>query len=169
MFSEFPFSGLVLCYAPLALVIVGFIIAAFVTDGQARSRYLRRLDPRPDGERVDEPIVRAEPLKAVTPAGLVVTLPPYQAAVVAPVEPDDLQRIEGIGPKISQILQEAGITSFSQLASKTAVELRALLDAKGITAISDPTSWPQQAQLAAEGDWQALDELQAKLLGGKAG
>ncbi len=75
MFAEYQFSGLVLCYGPLALVIFGFIAAAFLTDGQARSKYLRRLDPRPDGERVDEPIVRAEPLKAVTPAGLVVTLP----------------------------------------------------------------------------------------------
>jgi hypothetical protein len=86
MFAEYQFSGLVLCYGPLALVIFGFIAAAFLTDGQARSKYLRRLDPRPDGERVDEPIVREKPLKAITPAGLVVTLPATEppAEEVAP-------------------------------------------------------------------------------------
>jgi cytochrome c-type biogenesis protein CcmH/NrfF len=48
--SPFPsISGIVLCFFPLALVIVGFIVAARFTDKAATSSYLR-LDPKSANE-----------------------------------------------------------------------------------------------------------------------
>ena len=32
----------------------------------------------------------------------------------------------------------------------------------------DPTTWPQQAKLAADGEWEKLEKLQDELKGGKA-
>ncbi|MFT4095369.1 MAG: DUF4332 domain-containing protein [Niabella sp.] len=94
------------------------------------------------------------------------------AVVTAPVEAvttaDDLAKIEGIGPKVAEIFNEAGITSFAQLASKTKEELEAILDPHGgIYVAMDPTTWPQQAQLAADGKWDELAALQEALKGGK--
>jgi predicted flap endonuclease-1-like 5' DNA nuclease len=84
-----------------------------------------------------------------------------------PQAPDNLRRIEGIGPKISGVLQEAGITTFATLANTGADELRQILDDAGIGRISDPATWPEQAKLAAQGDWEGLEALQEELKGGR--
>lgn len=84
-----------------------------------------------------------------------------------PGEPDDLKRIEGIGPKISRILNEAGIYTFAQLATRSADTLQQILTDAGISRISDPTTWPEQARYAAEGDWDGLQTLQDNLKGGR--
>ncbi|MFQ5408949.1 MAG: helix-hairpin-helix domain-containing protein [Anaerolineales bacterium] len=86
---------------------------------------------------------------------------------VAAAAPDDLQRIEGIGPKLSSVLQAAGITTFGALAAKTGEELQAVLDAAGVARISDPTTWPEQAALAAAGRWDELEAMQASLKRGR--
>ena len=38
---------------------------------------------------------------------------------------------------------------------------------QGLAGLADPTSWPEQARLAAEGEWGALKALQAELRGGR--
>jgi len=86
----------------------------------------------------------------------------------AAVEPDDLRKIEGIGPKISSILQDHGIRTFAQLAQVQVDRLREILREAGPRfKIADPTSWPEQARLAAQGDWDALGRLQDELVGGR--
>jgi len=81
-------------------------------------------------------------------------------------ETEDLTRIEGIGGKIAGILQAAGITNYTQLAGADVERLKKILkDAK--LPMVQPTSWPEQARLAADGDWSALEELQQKLLAGR--
>ncbi len=94
---------------------------------------------------------------------------PEPAPVAAvPVEPDELQRIEGIGPKVSRTLQEAGITTFAQIAEADAEELEQLIRGAGVRIIPGaPTTWPEQAKLAATGDWEGLDRLQDALKGGR--
>jgi len=42
-----------------------------------------------------------------------------------------------------------------------------LTEAGGVFASMDPTTWPQQAALAAAGQWDELQTLQDKLDGGK--
>ena len=98
------------------------------------------------------------PARAYPPAA--VPEPP-----AAPKQHDYLRRIEGIGPKILRVLLEAGITSFSQLAASRVEHLREILADAGLGA--DPSSWPEQAKLAEARDWDALDELQDKLRGGR--
>lgn len=79
---------------------------------------------------------------------------------------DDLTRIEGIGPKINSLLQEAGISSFAQLADTDVSKLDEILNTAGIT-IADPKTWPEQAELAAGNQWEELEKLQGELSGGR--
>jgi predicted flap endonuclease-1-like 5' DNA nuclease len=88
------------------------------------------------------------------------------AAAPVPVSPDDLRRIEGIGPKISSVLQGAGIMTFAQLAAADVGQLRQILREAGVRTAS-PATWPEQAGLAAAGQWDALKTLQATLRGGR--
>lgn len=84
-------------------------------------------------------------------------------------KPDDLKIIEGIGPKIAEIFVAAGISTFAKLASTDVAKLREILDAAGNKyAAHDPSTWPQQAKLAAEGKMDALKVLQDELQGGRA-
>lgn len=86
----------------------------------------------------------------------------------APVEPSDLKRVEGIGPKIEEILNNAGIYTFQQLAEADVERLQAALaDAGERYRLADPGSWPQQARLAAEDRWDELANLQQELKGGR--
>ncbi len=87
-------------------------------------------------------------------------------AVEVPAEPDDLKKIEGIGPKTEAVLNEHGITTFAQLAAAGAEKIQAILDEAGLR-LGDPTTWSEQAALAAKGQWEALTELQDSLKGGR--
>ena len=81
---------------------------------------------------------------------------------------DDLALIEGIGPKIAEVFKAAGIVSFSDLAATSAEKLKEILDAsEGNFNAADTTTWPEQAQLAADGKMDELKELQDKLIGGR--
>ncbi len=89
-------------------------------------------------------------------------------APAATGESDDLKKIEGIGPKIAQILGDAGISTFDALSKSEAEQLRGiLLEAGSRCKMFDPTTWPEQASIAAAGDWDALKTLQDQLQGGK--
>jgi large subunit ribosomal protein L21 len=79
---------------------------------------------------------------------------------------DDLVKIEGIGPKAAKVLVEAGITTFAKLAESSVEDLQKILTDAGLKMMK-PDSWIDQAKLAAEGDWKALEKLQAKLVGGR--
>jgi predicted flap endonuclease-1-like 5' DNA nuclease len=84
----------------------------------------------------------------------------------APVKKDDLVIIEGIGPKIAKAFNKAGILTFKQLAESPVEKLQQILrDAKFP---GDPTTWPEQARLAAEGKTDELKQLQDSLVAGRA-
>ena len=81
---------------------------------------------------------------------------------------DDLTKVEGIGPKISEILISNGIDTFAKLAETPAEKVAELLAEAGSNFAShNPTTWGQQAQLAANGNWDELKELQDQLDGGR--
>lgn len=76
-----------------------------------------------------------------------------EPAPAPPARPDDLALLNGIGPKIAEMLGRAGITTFTELASTSVERLRELLAAGGRRfAAADPTRWPEQAARAAEGE-----------------
>ena len=83
---------------------------------------------------------------------------------------DDLKKIEGLGPKIATLLHDNGIRTWAKLAETPVETLQGILRSAGDRfKMHDPTSWPDQARLAAEGRWQELDEMQDILLGGREG
>ncbi len=87
------------------------------------------------------------------------------AAEVA-ATPDDLKKIEGIGPKTEHILNEHGIHTFAQLAETSVETLQGILDEAGFR-LGDPGTWAEQAALAARNEWEALQALQDDLKGGR--
>lgn len=87
---------------------------------------------------------------------------------ISHVQADDLTIIEGIGPKANNLLHDAGINSYQDLAHADIKTLQSILNEAGPRfRLLTPDTWPQQASLAAEGDWEALNQLKDKLDGGK--
>ena len=82
------------------------------------------------------------------------------------IESDDLTKIEGIGPKVSKTLSAAGISTFEALANSKVEDIQKILSDASLK-MMDATSWPAQAKLAAEGDWDSLKKMQDELSGGR--
>jgi large subunit ribosomal protein L21 len=81
---------------------------------------------------------------------------------------DDLTKIEGAGPKAAEAMVNAGLDTFAKVAKAKPEAIVAILtEASSRLAHLVTTTWPQQAQLAADGKWDELKELQDKLDGGK--
>jgi predicted flap endonuclease-1-like 5' DNA nuclease len=127
---------------------------------------------RRPAETVETP--QAQPDAEPRPPEVETRTPPA-AVAAAPAEPepeavlaeaDDLKVIEGIGPKIASIFQAAGIITYAQLAARQPQELKAILMEAGLR-LGDPATWPEQAALAAKGQWEDLEALQGSLRGGR--
>jgi predicted flap endonuclease-1-like 5' DNA nuclease/FtsZ-binding cell division protein ZapB len=81
---------------------------------------------------------------------------------------DDLKVVEGIGPKIDELLQGAGITTWWGLAYTSTERIRDILDEAGPAyRIADPTTWPQQSKLLAQGRWAEFKALTDSLKAGR--
>jgi len=73
---------------------------------------------------------------------------------------DNLQLVEGIGPKINQLLAAAGIITWRQLSKEKAERLKDILTEAGPRfQMHDPSSWPTQAGFAADGKWEEMIEF----------
>lgn len=81
---------------------------------------------------------------------------------------DELEIIEGIGPKIAMLLYDSGIFTFRDLAITPVYKIQEILEQAGPQfARHDPSTWTQQAKLAAEGRWNDLEALKFYLVGGR--
>jgi uncharacterized protein YegP (UPF0339 family) len=81
---------------------------------------------------------------------------------------DDLKIVEGIGPKIEGIFNEAGIYTWRQLSKTEPAVLKALLEAAGPRyKMHNPATWPRQAGYAADGLFAELKVWQDAMSGGK--
>jgi len=81
---------------------------------------------------------------------------------------DDLTKIEGIGPKIAEHLNNVGITTFAELAKTKTEKIQEVLDNAGPRyKIHNPKTWAEQSQMAADGKWDELKKWQDELDGGK--
>jgi large subunit ribosomal protein L27 len=84
------------------------------------------------------------------------------------VAQDDLKLVEGVGPKIEGLLNEAGIHTWAEMAEAPVEKIQAILDEAGPRyRMHDPATWSQQARLAADGQWAELEDLQDRLKGGR--
>jgi predicted flap endonuclease-1-like 5' DNA nuclease len=88
--------------------------------------------------------------------------------VILPITQDDLKVVEGIGPKIEELLFKAGIFTYSELAAAPVSRLREILTEAGPRfAMHDPGTWSAQSLLAANGEWENLKAYQDFLDAGK--
>ncbi len=107
-------------------------------------------------------VIEAE-TPATTPADTEVTM-----MAAATGQKDDLKIIEGIGPKIEELLNNAGVLTFRQLADAPVESIQAILNAAGPRfRVHNPATWGEQAELACGWKWTELKALQDKLTGGK--
>jgi predicted flap endonuclease-1-like 5' DNA nuclease len=126
---------------------------------------------------VAKPAKAASPAKALVakaakaPAPKVATsakTSPAKAPKVADAKPDDLTKIEGIGPKIASLLKADGIETFEKLSKSSEKTLKAILIKAGPRfQMHNPSTWATQAKIAAKGDWKALKKMQDELNGGR--
>jgi len=146
-------------------------------DKRRKNRTFVSISP---SQPVEERVARsAKPKKTEQKAAPVVketvaaATPPPAAKAKAPAAPDtkasdDLKIVEGIGPKIAELLNNAGIASYAALAATDAGKIKEILTAAGNRyKAHDPTTWPQQAKMASEGKWDELKTWQDELDGGK--
>ena len=126
----------------------------------------------PKIEEVKETIAvmpKAKPAAAAAPKAAPVTetkAAPVKAAKAA--KADDLKKIEGIGPKIAELLHAAGIITFADLAAASVDKVQAVLTEAGPRfSAHNPGTWPAQAEMAAKGEWDKLKEWQDQMDGGK--
>ncbi len=90
-----------------------------------------------------------------------------KAAGIAVKSADDLEIIEGIGPKICALFHTAGFKTFSQVSSMSIAQMSKILDDAGPRfKLANPETWAQQAGLAANNQWAELKYLQDNLTAG---
>ncbi|MCL4107998.1 UNVERIFIED_CONTAM: hypothetical protein GTU68_017026 [Idotea baltica] len=109
----------------------------------------------------EEAVAEKAPAKKEAPAKAEKETAPAKSA-----DADDLKKIEGIGPKIAEVLGEAGVTTYAGLAKMDREAIKAILDTVSTLKSKEPKTWPQQAALAADGKWDELKVLQDELMGG---
>ncbi len=119
------------------------------------------------------PVAKAAPAapaatpKAAAPVAATIDLAAAKKAGFAIKNANDLTVVEGIGPKINELFNNAGIKTFTQLAAATVPQMRKILDDGGSRfRIANPGTWAQQAALAANNKWAELKKLQDKLSAG---
>jgi large subunit ribosomal protein L27 len=103
-----------------------------------------------------KPAKKAKPAKIALPSGKKITQ-------------DDLKMVEGIGPKIEGLLHAAGIMTWQNLADAPESEVQKILDDAGPRyRMHQPATWANQAQMAANAEWERLEKYQDWLEGGRA-
>lgn len=81
-----------------------------------------------------------------------------------PSNPKDLKIIAGIGPKTEALLKNNGVRNWVELASTDVERLRAILrDAGAPFDTLNPSTWPEQARLASNGEWERFEDYQGYL------
>ena len=123
--------------------------------------------PAPTPETVE---TKAPPVVAKTPKPEVdveATKEAVEADKKSEAKADDLTKIEGVGPKAAEALVKAGLASYADIAKGDPEKIKEILtEASSRMAHLDPTSWPKQAQMAADGKWDELKEWQDSVKGG---
>lgn len=104
-----------------------------------------------------EPIVEVD--VAVAEAPKAKTVPAVEKPVVdakkevteaSEAKGDDLKKLEGVGPKLAEILNEAGIATYADVAGSSVEKLKEILEVAGSRyASKDPAPWIEQAKTMA--------------------
>ena len=146
--------------------LLGYILSKLI----ARSR-LRLLQEELELKRIDlahsrsviteQPALKKPAAPKITKMNEIVVTEPNTTT------PDDLKIIEGIGPKIEEILNKHDIYTFAALAETSPIRIVSMLRSAGPRyQIHDPSSWPKQASLAKQGRWQSLEDYKIHIISG---
>lgn len=118
----------------------------------------------------DEPkaVINTEAPPVQTPAKTSPVVPPLADLLpdkLAALRGDDFTMIEGIGLKVQDVLYQAGITTYAQLAEAEVDTLMELFKGKRRLPVQESTlaTWPQQAQYIVDDDLAGLESFQATL------
>jgi len=125
--------------------------------------------PAKKGKATSKADTTAKPKKAAAPkAAAKKKTTAKKKAPKKTAKADDLKKVEGIGPKIASLLNDAGIVTFADLSKAPIKKLRTVLeDAGSRFRMHDPKTWAAQAKMAAKGNWDKLKAWQGELKGGK--
>ncbi len=124
------------------------------TDAKKSSASKAKTAPKKESPKTEAP--KKETPKAAAPA-----------EKVKASGKDDLKKIEGIGPKCAEHLNNGGINTFAELADAKIERVQEILDNAGPRyKIINPSTWAEQAALARDGKWDELKELQDRIDGG---
>ncbi len=88
-------------------------------------------------------------------------------ALTTAVGTDDIERIEGIGPKIGKALRSAGLDTYTAIAEASQESLREAIKAGGVKVAPSVESWSSQARLLADGDEAGFEAFTGRLLDGR--
>ncbi len=124
-------------------------------------------------DKIEDEVVVAEEENLVAEAPVVEKPVKAKATSTETKEPktkaDDLTKVEGVGPKAAEALANAGLATFAELAKSNPDDIKEILTAASSRmAHLDPTSWPKQAKMAADGEWDKLKTWQDNAKGGVA-
>lgn len=126
------------------LMIQGTAVLAYLI---FRERFNRRLSQLTDYRRLLQDELDARQIVE----------PEIEEVFATAVGRDDLKEIAGVNQKTEAILNGIGVFRFTQLAQTPVTTIRRVLAEHGpLLHTFDPTTWPGQALLAADGRWDEL-------------
>ena len=150
---------------PVASAKLADVPAPAATAAPVMAAPVAKAAPKPAAAKPAAPAATAP--KAAPKMAAVIDLAAAKKAGFALKNANDLTVVEGIGPKINDLFNNAGVKTFAQLAKQTAPQMRKVLDDGGSRfRIANPSTWAQQAALAADNKWDELKKLQDNLSGG---
>ncbi len=127
----------------------------------ARPDHVRPADGADGAERAEPARVNGS---ASHDEGTAARLPAAESVLGHPVARDDLTVVEGLGPAVAELCHGIGIATWRELAATEASLLRTMLDDAGARyQVHDPTTWPAQAALLADGRWEDFRDLVATI------
>jgi predicted flap endonuclease-1-like 5' DNA nuclease len=173
LFNNFPWDVFLFWFVPLLLLalliwwLLNRKIKSLETYNLELQDRIKFLESELDACRKTRVSVAIEPTTTAVSTGIVSGLGVTPVSVITPVK-DDLKIVEGIGPKIEELFNKAGIYTFAQLADTSVSRMKEILDKAGSRfQIHDPTTWADQAALARDGKWDELKKWQDELYKGK--
>ena len=143
---------------------------------QSKINELENIEPKVIEKEVEKLVDNPEHLNTISSLegeiatwkrGPKLDLSAAKSAGISIKDESDLTAIEGIGPKISELLQTGGIKNLKDLAEADTNHIQQILNKGGSQyQMANPGTWPDQANLACNNRWPALKALQDILDGG---
>lgn len=143
-------------------ILIGFLLNWLL------SRLLRKDPPAvttyPETRVVPPPVAAVQtPTTPIATPSAGIDLDAARRAGFNPRHANDLELIDGIGPKIEELFHQRGVTTFTQVAAMSVAEMKAILDAGGSRfSLADPTTWARQARMILDNRWDEFKSLGAQ-------